>query len=63
MSKAKKPGKVDLILMCLLLVLALVANIMCVTMRDTLDMYLGSKPQLSQELSQSGEDLALRIEE
>lgn len=32
-------------------------------MRDTLDMYLGSKPQLSQELAQSGEELALHIEE
>ena len=62
MSKAKKPGRVGLVLMCLLLVLALVVNIVCVVMRETLDTYLGSKPELSQELAAAGDDLAMRIE-
>lgn len=63
MSKAKKPGKIGLILMCLLLVAALAVNIACGVLRSTLDSYLGSKPQMSKELSAAGENLALRIEE
>ncbi|MCM1440536.1 MAG: glycoside hydrolase family 3 C-terminal domain-containing protein [Roseburia sp.] len=63
MSKAKKPGKIGLILMCILLALALIVNIACFVMRGTLDMYLGSKPELSHDLAAAGEDLALRIEE
>ncbi len=62
-AKAKKPGKIGLILMCVLLVLALLVNIVCVVMRGTLDMYLGSKPVLSSDLAEAGEDLAMRIEE
>lgn len=61
-AKAKKPGKVSLVLMCVLLVAALIVNVVCVVMRGTLDMYMGSKPELSHELAEAGEDLALRIE-
>lgn len=62
-AKAKKPGRIGLVLMCILLVVAIIVNAVCFVMKDTLDMYLGSKPELSANLSDAGEQLAMRIEE
>ncbi|MGM9593007.1 MAG: glycoside hydrolase family 3 C-terminal domain-containing protein [Candidatus Onthomonas sp.] len=62
-KQVKKPGKVSLVLICLLLVVALIANIACYALRGTLDQYLGSKPRLSDDLAQTGDDLALQVQE
>ena len=62
-AQVKKPGKVSLVLICLLLVAALIANVACYAMRGTLDQYLGSKPKLSDDLAQTGDDLALQVQE
>lgn len=62
-KKVKKPGRVSLVLMSLLLVIVLIVNIVCVVMRDTLNQYLGSRPELGEELADAGEELAAQIEE
>jgi beta-glucosidase len=62
-SKAKKSGKVGFVLMCILLVIAIAVNAFCYIMRNTLDQYLGSKPELSSDLAEAGDQLAMEIEE
>lgn len=62
-KQVKKPGKVSLVLICLLLVVALIANVACYALRGTLDQYLGSKPELSEDLVTTGDALAMEIEE
>lgn len=49
--------------MCILLVVAIIVSAVCFVMKNTLDMHLGSKPELSANLSGAGEQLAMRIEE
>lgn len=62
-EKAKKPGRISLILMCILLVIALVVNLACYVLRETLDQYLGSQIELSEDMIATGDALALQIEE
>lgn len=61
-KNVKKPGKVSLVLICILLALALIFNIACLVMRSTLDQFMGSKPTLSGELKTTGDELAMNIE-
>lgn len=62
-AEKKRPGRLSLVLMCILLILAIIVNTVCFAMRGTLNMYLGSKAELSDEPSEAGEQLALQIEE
>lgn len=62
-QNVKKPGKVSLVLMSILLVITLAANIVCGAMRETLDSFLGSKPEMTKELTEKGQNLAKQIEE
>ena len=62
-KKVKRPGKVSLVLMCLLLTVVLVLNIACGVMRGTLDQYLGSRPSLTDDISDAGDALAQQIQE
>lgn len=61
-KKSKRPGRVSLVLMSLLLIAALCVNVACVVMRGTLNQYLGSSPKLSDDLNQIGDELAHQIE-
>lgn len=61
-KNVKKPGKVSLVLICILLALALIFNIACLVMRSTLDQFMGSKSTLSGELRTTGDELAMNIE-
>lgn len=58
----KKPGKLNLALICILLVLTLCVNIGCMAFRSTLDQFMGSRAQLSDELLQAGNTLAEQIQ-
>lgn len=39
----KKPGKLNMALICILLVLKLCVNLVCAAFRSTLDQFLGSR--------------------
>ena len=58
----KKPGKLNLVLICVLLVVAIAVNVACAAFRSTLDQFLGSRAELSDELLQAGNDLAEQIQ-
>ena len=58
----KKPGKLNLILICILVVVTAGVNIACAVFRGTLDQFLGSRSELSEELLQAGNSLADQIQ-
>ena len=58
----KKPGKLNLAVICILLVLGLGVNIACAAFRSTLDQFMGSRAELSDELLQAGNTLAEQIQ-
>lgn len=62
-KKGKKSGKAGLVLMSGLLVAAIAVNVGCGVMHNTLDSFLGSRPQLTDELKETGRELARQIEE
>ncbi|MCD8340977.1 MAG: glycoside hydrolase family 3 C-terminal domain-containing protein [Clostridiales bacterium] len=61
-KKVKKPGKLGIVVICLLLVVTIAVNAACYIMQDTLDAYLGSQPTLTDELSEAADSLAQEIE-
>ncbi|MCD8327006.1 MAG: glycoside hydrolase family 3 C-terminal domain-containing protein [Lachnospiraceae bacterium] len=61
-KQGKKPGKIGLTLICVLLIAAIGVNTVCFALQDTLDSYIGSRPSLSDELSATADELAWEIE-
>ncbi len=61
-KSVKKPGKLNLAVICILLVLGLGVNIACAAFRSTLDQFMGSRAELSDELLQAGNTLAEQIQ-
>ena len=59
----KKPGKAGLAVICILLVLALIANTACAVMRSTLDQFLGSRTTLTDDLVAAGKELSVTIQD
>ncbi len=58
-KKIRKTGHAPL---CILLAAALILNVVCFALQDTLDAYAGSRPSLTGELSAAADDLAWEIE-
>lgn len=58
----KKPGKLNMALICILLVLTLCVNLVCAAFRSTLDQFLGSRAQISAEVLDAGNNLAKKIQ-
>ncbi len=61
-TKPIKSRRVSSILLCLMLIAAIALNTVCFAMRDTLDIYFGSRPSLTEDLSAAADDLAWTIE-
>lgn len=62
-KSVKKPGKLGLVLICVLLAVAVIVNICCAAFRTTLDQFLGSRATLSDGLLKTGNTLAEVIQE
>ena len=59
----KKPGKAGVVVICVLLAVTIAVNVVCNTvLRGTLDQFLGARAELSDELLQTGNDLAEQIQ-
>lgn len=59
----KKPGKLGMAVIAVLLVLTMCVNIACAAFQKTLDQFLGSRAELSEELLLAGNTLAETIQE
>lgn len=64
MSNAvKKPGRLGIVLICLLAAVTVIVNISCAVFRTTLDQFLGSRASLDDELLKTGNSLAEVIQD
>ncbi len=61
-KQVKKSRRTGPALLCTLLIAAIILNVVCFALQDTLDTYAGSRPSLTEELSAAADDLAQEIE-